>query len=134
MQGGLVRVLVPRLGEYRLAFVGIASFVAGLLTVAASTTIIPTIAGLALVGLGVGAFNPSGSSLVSRQAGDANRGAVMGVYQASASMARVLGPLVSGLIYSHWGHEAPYLVGALVTLQAAWCIAAATRYPGVADH
>jgi MFS family permease len=130
MQGGLMRVLVPRFGEYRLAYAGIGCFVAGLLLVAVGTAMPVTVAGLVFVGVGVGAFGPSGSALVSRQASASIRGAVMGVYQGSVSLARVLGPLLSGLIYSHFGHNAPFLLGGLITLQASWCVAAARRHPG----
>jgi len=49
------------------------------------------IGGLALCGLGSGAFSPSASALASRQADAGNRGVVMGTYQAGASLARVLG-------------------------------------------
>jgi MFS transporter, DHA1 family, tetracycline resistance protein len=130
MQGGLVRMLVPRLGEYRLALAGIIAYALGLLTVGMGGSLAAAIAGMALVGLGVGAFNPSSSSLVAAQADTGNRGAVLGTYQASASLARVIGPLCSGAIYSRIGHSAPYLVAAAVAVQASWCILAARRHPG----
>jgi predicted MFS family arabinose efflux permease len=46
----------------------------------------------------------------------------MGAYVASASLARVLGPLTSGFIYALLGPAAPFLVGACVTLPAAWLV------------
>jgi len=119
MQGGVVRVLVPRLGETRLAAAGVLVFAAGLLTVGLADAFAPTLAGLVLCGLGLGAYNPSASALASRQAGSDDRGAVMGAYVASASLARVLGPFTSGLIYAGLGSAAPFLVGACVALPAA---------------
>ena len=130
MQGAVVRVAMPRLGEYRIAFIGILSYVVGLLTMALSGSLHWAIIGLGFVGTGIGLFNPTSAALVSRQSNAGNRGAVMGVYQASVSMARVLAPLFSGTIYSHVGRTAPYYLGALITLQALWCIAAARRHPG----
>jgi DHA1 family tetracycline resistance protein-like MFS transporter len=127
MQGGLVRVLAPRLGEYRLALAGIAAYVGGLLIVGLASAWGVALAGLALIGAGSGAFAPSASALASRQADAANRGVVMGTYQSSSSLARVLGPLSSGLIFGRLGPGAPFLVGALVTLQAFWCMLAARR-------
>jgi DHA1 family tetracycline resistance protein-like MFS transporter len=127
MQGGLVRVLAPRYGEYRLALAGIAAYVAGLAITGAASSLAVAVAGLALVGFGSGAFSPSASALASRQADAANRGVVMGTYQAGTSLARVLGPFSSGLIFGRFGPGAPFLVGALVTLQAAWCMLAAQR-------
>lgn len=120
MQGGLVRVLAPRFGEARLAMCGALAYVAGLSTLALSATLPMTVAGLVLCGAGLGAYNPSAFALASRQARGHDRGAVMGTYVASASLARVLGPFTSGSIYMLWGASAPFLVGACVTLPAAW--------------
>jgi len=123
MQGGLVRILAPRLGEVRLALWGALAYVAGLATLAAAPTLPTGVAGLILCGAGLGAYNPSASALASRQARGHERGAVMGTYVASASLARVLGPLTSGAIYTLLGPSAPFIVGACVTLPAAWLVA-----------
>jgi MFS transporter, DHA1 family, tetracycline resistance protein len=122
MQGGGVRVLVPRFGEARLATFGVFAYVAGLVTVAAAPNLAITGFGLALCGMGVGSFNPSASSLASKQADVHDRGTVMGTYQSSSSLARVLGPFISGPIYAALGPAAPFLVGACVTLPAVWFI------------
>lgn len=122
MQGGGVRLLVPRLGELRLATVGVLAYVAGLIIVAEAGSLLVTGLGLALCGIGVGAFNPSASSLASKQADVHDRGAVMGTYQSSNSLARVIGPFVSGPIYTALGASTPFLVGACVTLPAIWFI------------
>ena len=122
MQGGGVRVLVPRLGEARLAKLGVFVFVAGLITVAQAPGLGITALGLALCGAGVGSFNPSASSLASKQAGAHDRGTVMGTYQSSSSLARVIGPFVSGPLYATLGPGTPFLVGACVTLPAVWFI------------
>ncbi len=127
MQGGLVRVLAPRYGEYRLALAGVSAYVVGLAIAGAASSLAMAVTGLALVGFGSGAFSPSASALASRQADASNRGVVMGTYQAGSSLARVLGPLSSGVIFGRFGPGAPFLVGALVTLQAVWCMLAAQR-------
>jgi len=132
MQGGLVRVLVPRFGEQRLAIGGIAAYVSGLVIAGVAPTLFLAIGGLALCGLGSGAFSPSASALASRQADAGNRGVVMGTYQAGASLARVLGPFSSGFIFGRFGPGAPFLAGALVTMQALWCMLAAKR-AGIRD-
>ncbi len=121
-QGGLVRTLAPRFGEHRLALAGIGAYVIGLVTVAYGPDLALVIVGLVLCGLGAGLFNPSGAALASHQAQAYNRGAIMGVYQAGTSSARVISPFVSGWVYTRLGPGAPYLLAALVTLQAAWCV------------
>jgi DHA1 family tetracycline resistance protein-like MFS transporter len=122
VQGGLVRVLVPCLGEVRLAMYGVAAYVGGLLTVAAASGVPQTFIGLALCGVGGGAFIPCASALASKQANTHERGVVMGTYQIGASLARVLVPLVSGTIYTSFGPSAPFLAGAAVTAPAAWLV------------
>lgn len=121
-QGGLVRVLVPRLGEPRLATIGIAAYVIGLVLVGEASGWVATAAGLALCGVGTGSFGPSASALASRQSTDHDRGAVMGTYQASSSLARVIGPFASGPVYAALGPSAPYLLAALIAAPAAWFV------------
>jgi MFS transporter, DHA1 family, tetracycline resistance protein len=118
MQGGLVRALAPRLGEVRLATGGVLAYVAGLLTVALGAHLAVTVGGLVLCGAGLGAYNPSAFALASRQSRGHDRGAVMGTYVASASLARVIGPFTAGAIYALLGPSAPFLAGACVTLPA----------------
>jgi predicted MFS family arabinose efflux permease len=120
MQGGVVRMLVPRLGEARLAMWGVLLYVAGLVTLSVAPVLGVTIAGLFLCGTGLGAYNPSAFALASKQSRGHDRGAVLGAYVASASLARVLGPFSSGPLYALLGSAAPFLIGACVTLPAAW--------------
>jgi DHA1 family tetracycline resistance protein-like MFS transporter len=119
-QGGLVRVLVPRLGEVRLATIAIVTFVTGLLLVSEAPGVEITVIGLALCGIGMGAFTPSNSALASKQSTGYDRGSVMGTYQSSSSLARVIGPFASGPLFAVLGSKAPFLAGACVALPAAW--------------
>ncbi|HEX4025227.1 MAG TPA: MFS transporter [Steroidobacteraceae bacterium] len=127
VQGGLMRKLVPRYGEHRLALTGILCYVLGLATVAYGGALSLVIVGLVFCGLGAGLFSPSGAALASHQAQTHNRGAVMGVYQSGTSTARVLAPFVAGPMYMRFGAASPYLLACVVTLQALWCILAARR-------
>jgi DHA1 family tetracycline resistance protein-like MFS transporter len=127
MQGGVVRLLAPRVGEARLASAGALLYVAGLVTLGCAAVFPGTVIGLLLCGIGLGAYNPSAAALASRQSGPHERGAVLGTYAASASLARVLGPFTSGFLYVAFGPSAPFLVGACVTLPAAWLVRRARR-------
>jgi MFS transporter, DHA1 family, tetracycline resistance protein len=126
MQGGIVRVLAPRLGEARLALAGVSLYVLGLLALAAAHSLALTVAALLLCGTGLGAYSPSASSLASQQSHGHDRGAVLGAYVASGSLARVLGPFTSGALYALLGPSAPFLTGACVTLSALWLLRRAT--------
>jgi len=126
-QGVLVRLLVPRLGEARLAMIGVLTFVSGLVLSAQAPTAALTVIGLAMCGMGVGAFSPSASSLASKQSDTHDRGAVMGTYQSGSSLARVIGPFLSGPLYAALGASAPFLAGACVAAPAALLIWSARR-------
>jgi MFS family permease len=122
MQGGAVRILAPRLGEARLAMLGVFAYVAGLVILGEAPTVVVTLLGLVLCGIGLGAYNPSAFALASKQSRGHDRGAVLGAYAASASLARVIGPFTSGPLYALLGAAAPFLIGACVTLPAAWLV------------
>lgn len=123
MQGGFVRVLAPRFGDLTLATAGVVGYMAGLFVVGAAGTHLGTaVFGLALCGLGAGAFNPSAAALASKQALVGDRGSVMGTYQASGSLARVIGPFVSGPAYALFGASGPFYLAACVMLPAAWLL------------
>jgi len=127
MQTVGVRRLLPRLGEFRFACLGIGCWVFGMFAVAISGSLLLVLPGLVLCGLGAGSFTPAGTALATHQADSHNRGAVIGTYQLGTSLARVLAPFVSGAVFEHFGVGAPYLLGGVVTLQAGWCMLAARR-------
>ena len=123
MQGGLVRILVPRLGERRLAQAGVLCYVVGLLLVAlAGNSLAAAAFGLLCCGAGMGAFSPSASALASRQSHGGDRGAVMGTYQSATSLARVIGPFVGVPMFELWGANSPFIAAAWITAPAALLI------------
>ncbi|HTV50674.1 MAG TPA: MFS transporter [Steroidobacteraceae bacterium] len=131
MQGGGVRALAPRLGEGVLGGIGAVIYALGLLLVGvAGRNLVLIGVGLALAGLGLGAFTPSASALASKQSQAGDRGAVMGTYQASTSLARVIGPFASGWLYAGLGPNAPFLTAACLALPAAWLLWHARRHVG----
>jgi MFS family permease len=130
MQTAGVRRLVPLLGEFRLACLGLACWVCGMIILGLSASLPLVLPGLVLCGLGSGAFTPTGAALASHQADAVSRGVVIGAYQLGSSLARVLAPFVAGLVFQQFGPGAPYLLGGMVTLQATWCMLAISRRHG----
>ncbi len=116
MQGGLIGPLTRRFGEKRIAMTAGLFFSVGLGGLALATTEMHVWAAIVPFGIGVGLFNPSVSSLVSKTASRNERGAVMGRYQASSAMGRFFGPLICGPIYSAVALAAPFTLGAVLML------------------
>ncbi len=104
IQGGLIGRLVKAFGEPALVIVGALLFTASLVLIPLTGPATGTAALLALgalFALGNGLATPSLTSLASKSAGAGEQGGVLGVTQSVASLARVVGPLVSAaLIYS----------------------------------
>lgn len=115
VQGGGLRKLLPRLGEARLLRFGAICLVPSL----AIVPFIPSVAWL-LVPLGISAIGralcyPSMMGLLANAAPANQRGAVMGSFQSSASLARVLGPFAAGFLYD-WHEPAPFVLGGALML------------------
>jgi predicted MFS family arabinose efflux permease len=69
--------------------------------------------------LGIGATNPSLSSLVSKDARPEDRGTVLGAYQSASALGRILGPLWGEMAYFRFGRYGPHWTGAVVAGAAA---------------
>ncbi len=131
-QAVLIGPLARRFGASRVALAGAVSCSLGLVVLGISATHGGVVLALLLVGAGFGLFTPSVTTMVSLKAGPGERGAVMGSYQAAGSVGRIIGPAVAGVLFSHVGSPAPFVLGALLGLPALWLIVQGSR-PGVAD-
>lgn len=116
MQGGAIGPLTKRFGEKSVSLASGVFFAVGLGLLAAAREDWQIWFGLVPFGIGVGLFNPTVSSMVSKTASANERGAVMGQYQAASAMGRVFGPAMSGLLYSKISMAAPFALGAVIML------------------
>jgi MFS family permease len=117
---GLVTGRLARLfTEARVLTVGILLFGASL-----TTQVLLHDPRLVVVIMGFGTFGmalsmPNISALISRSTTPDTQGGVLGVNMAAASSARIVGPILAGQLFSHIGPDAPFVVGACLTLPAA---------------
>lgn len=114
-QAGLIGPLTRRFGEKHVALGAIGGVVVGLLLFATASNAVMVWGAISIFGLANGLFTPAVSSLVSFQADPGSRGAVMGVFNASSSAGRIVGPALSGPIYFKFGPAAPFLITAGLT-------------------
>jgi DHA1 family tetracycline resistance protein-like MFS transporter len=126
LQGGAIGKLAARFGEARLVTAGAAFIGLGLLGLAFANSLVAVLVVNGLLAIGMGMLNPSVTSLVSRVAGSDERGGIMGVAQSASSLARILGPALAGAVFTLWGRNAPFYVGALLM---AVVVAMALRLP-----
>ncbi|HEY0152857.1 MAG TPA: MFS transporter [Longimicrobium sp.] len=117
-QGWGVGRLTRRLGERRTAILGLAVLAAGMGALAVAPSLAALGVALAALAFGQGTASPSLSSWVSRAAGPAEQGKVLGVYQSIGALGRVAGPMGGGFAFAHLGISAPYLAGAALAAGA----------------
>lgn len=99
IQGGMIKRLVMRFGEKRLLTVGSVCLALAFVLVPESPSVALLLIPLAISSVGRGISQPSLMSLVSRGGDEGLHGSVMGTFQASASLARVAGPVLAGVLY-----------------------------------
>jgi MFS transporter, DHA1 family, tetracycline resistance protein len=115
VQGGLIRPLSRRFDEASLIRVGTAIQAFAF----AGFAISPNIGryGLyifgALLALGNGMTQPSTGAFISKRADPKAQGATLGTNQSAASLGRMFGPGLGGLLYGSLGARAPYIAGAI---------------------
>lgn len=122
VQGGLIGPLVRRFGEERL-------IVFGAICMTTSFALLPSVPNLAalfivtgLLGIGGGTLNPTLPSLVSRACPIARVGAMLGVFQATNSLGRLIGPLWGQFARGTFGEAFTYR-GAAVLMGVALIVA-----------
>ncbi len=118
IQGGAMKRLAARFHERRLILVGLGLMALGFFTVPLPHSVAVLMLPLAVAAVGRGISQPPMMSLVSQGADEATRGVVMGVFQSSASAARVVGPVIAGALYVQ-AHAYPYWLAAGLAAGAA---------------
>jgi MFS family permease len=130
VQGGAIGRLTRLFGERKLLIVSLVLLAIGYIVLSQANGLPQIIAACTILSVGSGLFNPSISSLVSKEAEPHERGAVLGTYQGATSLSRVVGPAFSGLVFAKLGTSAPFLVGVALVLPAlAFMLALPRHHP-----
>ncbi|MCB1215485.1 MAG: MFS transporter [Deltaproteobacteria bacterium] len=115
IQGGLIRRLTKSFGEKKLILMGCILLSLGFVTLSIPNTWLKLLIPLGLATLGRGISQPCFFSFTSFLADKHNRGVVMGGFQSAASLARVFGPSLGGLLYD-WNFHSPFYASSLIFL------------------
>lgn len=132
VQGGLIGRLTKLTGEWPLAITG-PILVAVAMACFARTGWTPIVAlllaGGAANAIGRSLQQPTLSSLVSKFSDPREQGIVFGLYHSLSSLARVIGPIIAGIVYATHP-TGPFIVAGVVVLAAAlWTVALAASAP-----
>jgi len=146
IQAGLISKLVNFMGERKLFLLGALFMGIGLLVIFNSGplsvhtgdipevklgiksliftldykfSLILLIAGSMIYSVGSAVTYPSLSSLISKGTPSTHQGQAIGIFQSSNSVARIVAPILGGLLYDHAGMTAPFLAGAIFAMATA---------------
>ncbi|HUR81213.1 MAG TPA: MFS transporter [Thermoanaerobaculia bacterium] len=122
IQGGLIGRLVKQLGEKRVIVIGAASFALGFACVPSIWRVPLLYAVGFFIAVGQGLCYPSLTALVSKVSPEQDRGSLLGLATSAGSLARFLGPLLSGALYD-WAKAAGAFYGGAVIMCIALFIA-----------
>lgn len=129
-QGGLVRPLVKRMGEWPVLRAGLVMTAASLALLAVVDELWALFPTLALLALGSGLVFPTVTTLVSKRAPEGDQGGVLGLMASTGGLARMTSPILATVLFEHVGVSTPYVLGAaLFALCAAYALAGAGSAP-----
>ena len=132
IQGGGIKRLAARWSERWLATAGSVLLAVGFLALPQASSVALLLVPLGLCAVGRAILQPALMSMVSLAAQAGARGSVMGTFQASASLARVLGPIAAGWLYDRQLAAPFFLAGALLVAVAAQVRGLPSRDPALA--
>ncbi len=126
VQGGLIRVLLPKLGYHRAVYVGLIIYMVSFLLFGLATAGWMMFAVLVLYGLG-GIFGPSLQGVMSNQVPPTEQGELQGTMTSLISLTNIVGPLIMTGLFHLFTKEhrpflfpgAPFYMSALLTAGAA---------------
>jgi MFS transporter, DHA1 family, tetracycline resistance protein len=126
VQGWLLGKLAPRTGERALMIGGSLLLTLGLALIPVSHSVggggvhwALFLFALVALSAGTGFVWPAAAALLSRTTREEDQGRALGMLHSIASMARVIGPLLIGVVGERGGFEAAFYAGAALALLAA---------------
>jgi MFS family permease len=129
IQGGLIGRLAKRLGERMLVVIGAASFTIGLAAIPHLWHVWMLYGVAVFIAIGQGLTYPALTALVSKVTPADEQGSMLGLASGIGSLARFLGPIVTGFLYDVAQARGAFYVGALLTFTALLIALAMRRMP-----
>lgn len=112
VQGGLVRRYASRVGERKMALLGLFAIFPGTIIIGFAHNPVVFYGGLFFLAVGAAMIIPCLTSLVTIYTPSEHQGKTIGRFRSLGALARVFGPLVASLSYWKFGSAAPYFYGA----------------------
>jgi MFS transporter, DHA1 family, tetracycline resistance protein len=127
VQAGMIGPLTRVFGSRTVLVSGLIVVGIGLITLSFATVWLVLIVSLMLLAFGQGIASPSLTALVAQEAPPDRRGEALGYQQSAGALARIVGPIVAGILFDNVGNGAPYMVGGVLTMIAVFLLISAHK-------
>lgn len=114
VQGGLIGVLVKKLGDQKVIILGLALSAIGFITILFISNFLTAAIFISIFGIGNGLIRPCITAILTKQTIGSN-GQISGLIASSDSLGRVLGPLAGSTLFAY-SMNLPYYFGILLTV------------------
>ena len=114
VQGTIVGPMSKKWGEYALIQQGFVALLLGLVLIPFSDTLELLLVAMAIVTYGFSLASPALSSRLSLQVSKNDQGTILGIGRSVSTLARAVGPIGSGYVFTFLGKDWPFFVGALL--------------------
>lgn len=122
VQGGLIRVIIPKIGQVKAVYYGLILYIIGFVLFAFATQGWMMFAFMLPYGL-AGIFGPAMQGLISTNVKDNEQGELQGVTAGLMSLAAIFGPLIMTYLFAHFTNKksgiyfpgAPFILAAVLT-------------------
>jgi multidrug resistance protein len=118
MQGGLVGVVVKKMGDYKTLRLGLLILAIALVFIPLGNILPLVFFVLFFLAIGQGIATPTSTAVISITSGAQEQGEILGISQGVGSLARMLGPLIGGFIFTAFGEVVPFMCCSAVMLLA----------------
>jgi len=114
VQGGLIGVLVKKLGEQKVIMLGLALSTVGFITILFISNFITAAIFISIFGVGNGLIRPCITTILTKKSLTSN-GQISGLIASSDSLGRILGPIAGSTLFAY-SINLPYYFGILLTV------------------
>ncbi|MDH5462135.1 MAG: MFS transporter [Candidatus Bathyarchaeota archaeon] len=118
LQGFLIGRFAKKFGEEKLIVFGPLLITLGMFLMPLIQNVAIFFVSITLIASGIGTMNTAVPSFISKRTSANEQGGTLGVTQSMASIARVPGPLIGGLVFEFAGLAAPFLLSATLLMVA----------------
>jgi DHA1 family tetracycline resistance protein-like MFS transporter len=122
LQGGMMGKLSRRYSDQRLILAGLLTTGVGFILLGIVTELILLLAATTAIAVGSALLTPTLSAYVSKQASAGEQGQVMGYFQSTSTLARMLGMIAGGAIFIEPYIFLPFIAGAIILLGASFYV------------